>query len=71
MKIVRLDNYEVHIAGYRKSEIGWLAHVMDGGQLRPAGIIELGVTPPAAKAFYAVCKQLVLGEVEIMKIENP
>ncbi|MFB0841746.1 ATP-dependent DNA ligase [Paenibacillus oleatilyticus] len=62
LKIIRWEYHEVFIAGYRKSELGWLVHVQEEGRLRPAGIIEYGITPAAARAFYGVSKQLVAGE---------
>ncbi|KPV60698.1 ATP-dependent DNA ligase [Paenibacillus sp. A3] len=62
LKIIRWEYHDVFIAGYRKSELGWLVHVHEEGRLRPAGIVELGVTPAAARAFYGVSKQLVAGE---------
>ncbi|WP_010501415.1 ATP-dependent DNA ligase [Paenibacillus elgii] len=62
LKIIRWEYHDVFIAGYRKSELGWLAYVQEEGRLRPAGIVELGVTTAAARAFYGVSKQLVVGE---------
>lgn len=62
VKIIRWEYHDVYIAGYRKSELGWLAHVQEEGRLRPAGIIEYGITHAAARAFYGVSKQLVAGE---------
>jgi len=58
VKIINYSYADVYIAGWRKSEFGWLAHV-DG---RPAGIIELGAPPTHKQAFYAVAKSLVTGE---------
>ncbi|MBU7319043.1 ATP-dependent DNA ligase [Paenibacillus oleatilyticus] len=62
LKIIRWEYHDVFIAGYRKSELGWLVYVQEEGRLRPAGIVELGVTIAAARAFYGVSKQLVVGE---------
>lgn len=62
VKIIRWEYHDVYIAGYRRSELGWLVHVQEEGRLRPAGIIEFGVTPAAARAFYNVAKQLVTEE---------
>jgi len=62
LKIINWSYADVVITGYRKSEFGWLAAVEEKGQLRPAGIIELGVSPTHKRAFYGVCKQLITGE---------
>ncbi|HWO95309.1 MAG TPA: ATP-dependent DNA ligase [Bacillus sp. (in: firmicutes)] len=62
LKIIRWEYHDVYISGYRKSELGWLIHVQEEGRLRPAGIVELGVTPAAVRAFHHVAKQLVTGE---------
>lgn len=62
IKVINYQYADVYLAGYRKDEFGWLAHVMENGKLRPAGIIELGVSPTHKRAFRAVCKQLEIGE---------
>jgi DNA ligase-1 len=62
LKIVRYENAEVFISGYRKAEFGWLAQVEENGKKRAAGIIELGVPPKHKKAFYGIAKQLITGE---------
>ncbi|RAV18808.1 RNA ligase family protein [Paenibacillus contaminans] len=62
-KIINWQYEDVYITGYRKSEFGWLASVPgNDGRLRPAGIIELGVSPRHKMAFYSVCKSLVTRE---------
>ncbi|MNJ44998.1 putative DNA ligase-like protein [compost metagenome] len=54
---------DVFITGYKKAEFGWLAGTIDErGNIRPAGIIELGVGPTERKAFYGVVHPLVTGE---------
>lgn len=58
VKVINYTYAEVCIAGYRKSDFGWLAQ--HNG--RPAGVIELGVPPVQKQAFYGVVKPLVTGE---------
>jgi DNA ligase-1 len=62
LKVINYQYADVYLAGYRKDEFGWLAHVKENGKMRPAGIIELGVGPTQKKAFNVVSKQLVSGE---------
>ncbi|WP_240415046.1 RNA ligase family protein [Paenibacillus periandrae] len=62
IKVINYQYADVYLAGYRKNEFGWLVYVMENGKLRPAGIIELGVSPTHKKAFRSVCKQLEIGE---------
>ncbi|KKX54196.1 hypothetical protein [Brevibacillus borstelensis] len=63
IKVINYQYADVYLTGYRKSEFGWLASVMGtDGQLRPAGVIELGVPPVHKQAFRGVCGQLVSGE---------
>lgn len=58
VKIINYSYADVSIAGYRKGDFGWLAHVNG----RPAGVIELGVPPTHKKAFYGVANPLITGE---------
>ncbi|WP_289142439.1 RNA ligase family protein [uncultured Brevibacillus sp.] len=58
VKIINYSYADVSIAGWRKGDFGWLAHVNG----RPAGVIELGVPPTHKKAFYGVAKPLITGE---------
>ncbi|WP_409175628.1 ATP-dependent DNA ligase [Brevibacillus fortis] len=58
LKIINYSYVDVHIAGWRKGDFGWLAHYNG----RPAGVIELGVPPTHKQAFYGVAKQLITGE---------
>jgi DNA ligase-1 len=62
LKIINWQYAEVYLAGYRKKEFGWLAQIEEKGQLRAAGIIELGAGPTQRRAFYGVSKQIVTGE---------
>jgi len=57
-KIINYQYADVVIAGYRKSQFGWLAHY-DG---RPVGVIELAVPAAHRKAFYKISQNLVLSE---------
>ncbi|MBY3621139.1 ATP-dependent DNA ligase [Acinetobacter sp. CUI P1] len=63
-KVINWTYADVFITGYRKQEFGWLAAVPSGssGELRPAGIIELGASPIHKQAFRGVAHQLVKGE---------
>lgn len=63
-KIINWTYVDVVITGYRKSEFGWYVAIEENGVFRPAGIIELGVTPTHRRAFYGVCHQLVIREDE-------
>ncbi|MED1792856.1 ATP-dependent DNA ligase [Brevibacillus nitrificans] len=58
VKIINYSYADVSIAGWRKGDFGWLAHVNG----RPAGIIELGVPPTHKQAFYGVAKPMITGE---------
>ncbi|PZE22288.1 hypothetical protein [Paenibacillus xerothermodurans] len=62
LKIINYQYSEVYLAGIRKEDFGWLAHVEENGSKRPAGIIELGVKPIHKTAFSTVSKQLIIGE---------
>jgi DNA ligase-1 len=62
LKTINYQYADVYLVGYRKDEFGWLAHVKVNGEMRPAGIIELGVSPAQKKAFRAISKQLVNSE---------
>jgi DNA ligase-1 len=62
LKVINWTYVDVFISGYRKNKFGWLTSVIDeSGQLRPAGIIELGVTPLHKEDFYNI-RQLIIGE---------
>lgn len=58
VKIINYSYADVSIAGWRKGDFGWLAHVNG----RPAGVIELGVPPTHKQAFNGVAKTLITGE---------
>ncbi|WP_434510100.1 ATP-dependent DNA ligase [Desulfitobacterium sp. AusDCA] len=58
-KVVNYKYTDVWIIGYRKSKFGWLLAFEDG---RPAGIMELGVTPLMKKRFYIASKLLSKAE---------
>ncbi|MEK8128645.1 ATP-dependent DNA ligase [Paenibacillus filicis] len=62
LKLVNYQYADVYLTGYRKDEFGWLAQVEEGGKLRPAGIIELGVTATHRKAFFSHVSALKTGE---------
>jgi len=62
-KIINWTYADVYLSGYKKAEFGWLASVpTDSGKMRPAGVIEFGVSPTHKKAFYGVSKALITGE---------
>jgi DNA ligase-1 len=63
LKIINWTRVEIFISGYRKNEFGWLASIKSSdGQLKPVGVIELGVTPIQRKAFYSVKDSLKISE---------
>jgi len=49
LKVINYQYATVEIAGFRKSEFGWLLRFPD---CKPAGIMELGVPVEARKAVY-------------------
>ena len=55
LKVINYQYATVEIAGYRKSEFGWVLRFPDG---KPAGIMELGVPVEARKAVYQVAKMV-------------
>jgi len=55
LKVINYQYATVEIAGFRKSEFGWLLRFPDG---KPAGIMELGVPAEARKAIYQVAKMV-------------
>jgi DNA ligase 1 len=57
-KVVHWRETEVVITGYRKDEPGWLIALEEDGQLRPCGMLELGIHPKARRAFYQVAQQI-------------
>jgi DNA ligase 1 len=71
LKVINYQYTDVYIAGYRKDDFGWLAHVDENGKKRSAGIIEVGVSPVQKKAFYAISKQLITGEDKNFVYLNP
>ncbi|WP_135553190.1 ATP-dependent DNA ligase [Paenibacillus cymbidii] len=58
LKVINWTYVDVFLTGYRKNEFGWLT----SHEGRPAGVIELGVTPKQKSAFYAAAKELVVAE---------
>ena len=53
---LKVINYQsVEIAGFRKSEFGWLLRFPDG---KPAGVMEIGVPEEARKAVYQLTKSV-------------
>jgi len=55
LKVIHYKYKTVTIAGFRKSEFGWLLGFPDG---KPAGIMELGVPADARKAVYELAKMV-------------
>jgi DNA ligase-1 len=61
-KIINWSYAEGVIIGYRRKEFGWLVAVeTEIGGLRPAGIIELGVTATPRRAFEGVVRTMLTG----------
>ena len=61
LKVINYQQATVEIAGFRKSEFGWLLRFSDG---KPAGIMELGVPNEARKAVYQLAKMVEAREVK-------
>jgi len=62
-KVINWQYADVVITGWRKSEFGWIAAIEESsGQLKPVGIIELGVSPATKKAFYSENQAQIVGE---------
>lgn len=60
LKVVNYQYATVEIAGFRKSEFGWLLRFPDG---KSAGLMELGVPADARKAVYQFAKIVGCEEV--------
>lgn len=59
-KVINWTYVDVKIMGFRKGEFGWLAAIEDGeGNLRAAGMIELGVNSEQKKEFNKQKNQLI------------
>lgn len=62
LKVINWTYVDVVLTGWRKDEFGWLVGVQEGKRIRPAGVVELGVTAPQRKAFYTAVRPYVTGE---------
>jgi DNA ligase-1 len=63
LKVINWTYLDVYITGIRKKEFGWQVSVLsESGRMKPAGIIELGVTPKQRMAFYSVKDALITTE---------
>lgn len=40
VKVINYQYVDVFIAGFRKDRFGWIVHIEEGGELRPAGLVE-------------------------------
>jgi len=63
-KVINYKEAEVVITGYRKSEFGWMIGIEEGNDIRPVGILELGVGPAERKALYEVSNLIKIAEIE-------
>ncbi|MEC0231265.1 ATP-dependent DNA ligase [Paenibacillus alba] len=61
-KVIAYDQDEVVITGYSKKDFGWLIGKGDGEQIRPLGIMELGISGNHRKAMYPILKNSQVGE---------
>ena len=61
LKIINYQYATVEIAGFRKSQFGWVLRFLNGA---PAGIIELGVPAEARKAIYQLSKLIECKEID-------
>lgn len=57
-KIINYQYEDVHIAGYRKDQFGWLLQHND----QAVGILELTVPNAHKQAFYSVSKRIIVSE---------
>jgi DNA ligase-1 len=62
--VINYKEEEVVITGYRKGEFGWLIGIDEGSDIRPVGMLELGVGPAERKALYAVSNLIKITEDE-------
>jgi DNA ligase-1 len=62
IKVINYQYTDVLIAGYKKKQFGWIAHVETENGTRHAGLIELAVPPSHKQALYAVSQPLIIGE---------
>jgi DNA ligase-1 len=63
LKVINWTYIDVYITAIRKKEFGWLVSLpSESGRMKPAGIVELGVTPKQWKAFYDVKDSLKTSE---------
>lgn len=60
--VVNYQCTDVYVTGYRKDDFGWLACLEEGGKLRSAGIIELGVSAAHRQEFLNRAQKLRTGE---------
>nr|WP_306416552.1 ATP-dependent DNA ligase [Paenibacillus alvei] len=71
-KVINWTYVDVKIMGFRKGEFGWLAAIEDGeGNLRAAGMIELGVNSEHKKEFHRLKNQLILREEKSIVFLQP
>jgi DNA ligase-1 len=62
MKIINYQYETVCVSGYRKDEYGWLAHIEENGEKRPAGTIKFGGNTKQRQSLYTISKKLIIGE---------
>ncbi|TMV49339.1 ATP-dependent DNA ligase [Paenibacillus mesophilus] len=62
LKVINWTYVDVVLTGWRKDEFGWLVGVQEGERIRPAGVVELGVTAQQRRAFYGAVRPYVTGE---------
>lgn len=53
---------DVYITGFKKGEFGLLCAVKEGDRLRPAGVIEFGMSPEVKREFYRKANALKVKE---------
>ncbi|BCU80792.1 hypothetical protein JIR001_05750 [Polycladomyces abyssicola] len=63
-KVIAYKDVEVVITGYRKGEFGWLIGIEDDSDIRPVGILELGVGPAERRALYDVSSLIKITDNE-------
>jgi DNA ligase 1 len=63
-KVINYKEAKVVITGYRKREFGWIIGIEEGSDIRPVGVLELGVSPAERKALYEVSSLIKITENE-------
>lgn len=61
-KVINWQRAAVFVTGYRKKEFGLLLGYQDAGQIRPVGVMELGIPRELSKSVFPILHQNKIGE---------